>query len=192
MNEPSVQSTDSVLLDATTNRIIPSLRLSAAAGQGLEARDTGLYLGDTRGTGYVMVSLADQALGLLHATNTLVPWSSVTYDTLDAWTATTPTRVTLNTAGVYLACASVGFAAGAAGTIREADLLLSGGTLVSQRQMDTAGFNTSYTTVLNIKVVAEVVAGAYLEVLTYQDTGGSLALRNIGTVSTNMAVVRLR
>jgi hypothetical protein len=109
-------------------------------------------------------------------------WTAVSWDTSDklrtaTWLlGTNPTRLTFTQAGAYLVRASVEWGSSATG-VRSIGLRLNGGPgqLVPCRT-PAAGQPISVGTAATI----DVVAGDYLEVMVWQDSGGALNITNNG------------
>jgi hypothetical protein len=106
-----------------------------------------------------------------------ITWTSLVADT-EAFdtdtmhsTSTNTSRITIRRKGVYRICASAWFGSGA-GTLRYARLYKNG---VTQLSFVSAPANVIGGWMPHINCDAYLVAGDYIEVQSYQDSGGALA-----------------
>jgi hypothetical protein len=147
---------------------------TATAGQPLSASDWNTKVRDS------LEALAkparcrvyrSAALSLANATTIAIAWDAEEWDT-DAFhdLATNTTRLTAPRAGIYLVRASVYYGVAAGGVYRLAAISKNG---------TTEYYNTNRNgTQVSVEVIGEVsmVAGDYIEILSYQDSGGALSL----------------
>jgi hypothetical protein len=82
-------------------------------------------------------------------------------------------RITFNTAGLYLVTGCVEIGASAAGTKRYAFIMLNGTTVIG---IASAPFATVPVTWISVSTVYKFAAGNYVELKAHQDSGGNLTL----------------
>jgi hypothetical protein len=119
-------------------------------------------------------------LALANATNTPIPFDQTQYDsgtsTAQHETVTNPTRITCQQDGVYIVDAFVGFASNAAGQ-RYASMRKNGNVVQFVCEDGRDALSTDVTEIY-IGSQMRLTAGEYVEVLAWQNSGGSLNLRN--------------
>lgn len=100
-----------------------------------------------------------------------LPFNSEDFDTDNIHDVTTNnTRLTCNTAGVYLITVNVSFFMNATGS-RSLKILLNGSTIIG---MVTDNTSTILTMRLNINTIYKLSVGDYIEIQAYQDSGSAL------------------
>lgn len=98
---------------------------------------------------------------------TVISFARVRYDTNAFWSSSSPTQLTIAIAGKYLIGASVTYAANATG-VRQVGLRVNGGVYPAL-QVAPAGTDN-----FAISTVFPLVAGDYVELITYQTSGAAL------------------
>jgi hypothetical protein len=105
-------------------------------------------------------------------------WTSVTYDggasfdTDSMYSSGAQTRITINTAGIYLVIGGIGFASNATG-FRGARLIVSGATVIA---IDSRPPVNGDTTIITLSTLYEFTAGQYVECQAFQSSGGVLSV----------------
>lgn len=127
------------------------------------------------------------AITLTTATITYLTFDSERFDT-DAIHSTSSNtgRITCNTPGKYLIWANVSYAFNATGR-RFLGLRLNGTTLIGQ----IVHAPSTGSTELSISTVYDLAAADYIEVKTYQDSGGNLDIQAVGNYSPEFGMDRL-
>jgi hypothetical protein len=104
--------------------------------------------------------------------------------------STNNSRITINTAGDYVASALVAFAAHAAGT-RGIEIRLNGSTVLAAAQMEAVS-EASTGTILSLVMPPYTFAeNDYLQVLAFQSSGGALNALAAASYSPNFGVWRV-
>lgn len=96
-------------------------------------------------------------------------------------------RITFTTAGVYQVTGHVEFAASAGGTVRAVEIRVDGSTVIAQ--VNGPGLGASATVNLTVTAMYAFTAAQYVELLAYQDTGGSLNVLASGNYSPEFSAV---
>jgi hypothetical protein len=118
---------------------------------------------------------SDVDFNILSGVVTAVTFNQARFDTDSCWDPTNPTRLTANTAGVYVAYTSLAWWGNVNGA--RAIYLRQNGTLI--RAQSTGEINGLYggTEVLNCACVTYLDNGDYLEAVGWQNSGVTLGLR---------------
>jgi hypothetical protein len=180
------------LIAATANDT-PARLAVGTNGQVLTADSTaatGLKWGSATATarGCSLYLTADQSIAT--ATATMVSWNAEIYDT-DSYhdNSTNPTRITIPTGlgGKYLITVTLPFNANAVG--QRVGYIIKNGSLFYL----TAQGNLSATigAFINYSYTTSLVAGDYIEIQTYQDSGGALNLLGAVTYYADVQVTYL-
>jgi hypothetical protein len=124
-------------------------------------------------------------------TPTVLTFNSERFDTDGIHsTASNTSRLTCNTPGVYSIFANVLFDASGAGTVRIAQVRLNGTTLIGEMRLGpvsggalgtSVAFNTPY----------KLAIGDYVELIVYQDSGGSLNVLAIPSITPEFGMTRV-
>lgn len=117
------------------------------------------------------------------STDTFVVWNVEQYDTDSIHSPASPTRLTVQTEGLYLVIASIIFGGGTSGA-RSADIYQDG-VLVTR-----AGLIIAASGRLNVQQVFACVPGSYFQISVYQSSGGPLQLDQ-GTSCPFVSLTRL-
>jgi len=144
--------------------------------------------GTTGAKGCSLYRTADQSIA--NSTATLISWNNELYDT-DAYhdNSTNPTRITIPTGlgGKYLISTTLPYSQNAVG--QRVGYINKNGSLLYL----TAQGNLSATigTFVDYVYTAELVAGDYIEIQTFQDSGGALNVLGAVTYYVNVQVTYL-
>lgn len=112
---------------------------------------------------------ANQSLS--NTTDTTLAFNSERFDTDSMHdTVTNNSRITIQTAGIYLLSATVSFEANGTG-VRVVWLRLNGATKIAQQSAVPPGVNT---TDITIQTVYDLAAADYVQVLAYQSCGSPM------------------
>ena len=86
-----------------------------------------------------------------------------------------PTRLTCQIAGLYVAFGHVGFAASASGTQRQINIMLNGSTYIARasEQLEAGGSSGNVHRLI-VATLWRFAVADYIELQAYQDTGGAL------------------
>jgi len=95
-------------------------------------------------------------------------------------TSVSNTRITINTAGIYVVGFTGTFVAGADYVRTYAELRIAGSIGIARQQ--TSGTSTSVPQAINVSTVWQFAAGDYVEVLVFQDNTANAA-RNLELVA---------
>lgn len=127
------------------------------------------------------------ALSVSHLSTTAIAFDAETFDSNSMHdTVTNNSRIVLNKVGKWRISWQVVYAANATGS-RAAYILLNGSTVVSDRDTNNAGGAIlSYVNGSDV-VVASAITD-YIEVIPYQNSGGSLAL-TVGTATVYLSAI---
>ena len=109
------------------------------------------------------------------ATTVTIPLDTEAYDTNGMHSTTVnPSRVTFDRAGAWLVIGQLGYRAGVSATGRRIVMVSKNGIEISRAVSfpTTTAIPTAQTT-----VVTDAVAGDYVELLTYQDSGSTIDLQ---------------
>lgn len=98
------------------------------------------------------------------------------YDTDNMWAVANPTRITMNTAGLYLISGHAGFAPGGIGSLtkRSLRLTLGAGAVLLREVSDTVVASDTHYWNREVTLIAQFTAGQYVELKAFQDTGAPL------------------
>lgn len=120
-----------------------------------------------------------------NATDTKVAFNAIVFDDVGGWDSVN-NRYIVRTAGKYAVKTLLSYTGNAAG-IRDLQIKINGATRVRvQRLTNGPGYNTGVLGSRNF----DLVAGDYIEVFTYQDSGGALNLE-AGTQWTYLSVEKI-
>lgn len=104
-------------------------------------------------------------------------------------TVSNTSRLTVPVAGKYLISGTVSYAFHALGG-RMAAIRLNGTTHIVEAQCAPVGLASQYTQI-NVATIYDLAANDYVELIGYQDSGGSLAAKNYPNVAPEFMIVRL-
>jgi hypothetical protein len=128
------------------------------------------------------------ALSIANATITFIGLDAESFDTGTLHNnVTNNSRITVPSAGKYLATGTVYFAAGTADTPRVAYIYVNGSEV---NAVETSPPHASVTHSMPVIAVLDLAANDYVELAAYQASGGSLALA-VGSNRTWLAVAKL-
>lgn len=108
-----------------------------------------------------------------NATNTIISFSGVDYDTNTFWSAGSPSRLTVAVAGKYLLIGNLRWDVNATGR-RDIYITKNGAALVGVNQNAVTG--TLSATDMSTITLGDFAAGDYAELLGVQNSGGALNL----------------
>jgi hypothetical protein len=120
-------------------------------------------------------------------------WTAITFNAAvwqygAVWSVVNPTRLYAPVSGNYLISAGISFATNSTGA-RGAAIRLNGATFIrAGMTAAVAGFETHMPSVVK---VAQLVAGDYVEVMAYQDSGGALNAVVLGSLSPEVQLILL-
>lgn len=144
------------------------------AGRGLDLNGTSFRLGVD---GARVQRAATQSIA--NNTFTAVTFGTEEYDSGSYHdTSTNTSRLTVPVAGKYLITGSIEYAANATG-VRAAGIRMDGSTYIASQS--TASLGSVLATTVNVSVVRDLAANAYVELMAYQTSGGAL-----NTLANNM------
>lgn len=128
------------------------------------------------------------SLSIPTGVNTAIAFNSEKYDTSNIHNdSTNNTRLTVPETGIYLMIGSVGYAGNATGR-RELSIRVSGITTIS----DVAIVNLNTTSpLLSVSAMYSLVLGDYVELMTFQDSGGALLINTLNDYSPHFEIVRV-
>lgn len=141
---------------------------------GVTSRVTDSGTGNEIPNGGVLATLS-AAQTIATATSTAISWGAASQTNPNHWISGSPTRLTVQRAGVYELNASLLFATNSTG-VRRLLVFVNGvalGTGSNNSVQAVAGVATSVNFVSRKLTLA---AGAYVEIYAYQDSGGNLAV----------------
>lgn len=139
------------------------------------------------GLACVIKHSANQAI----ATNTFTKlvFDTEEYDPLNMHDPTTNnTRITIPQSGKYLVVAQVRFDTTTGGTIRQAEILKNGTTVIANERSLAASGVTAHFSVVTMR---NFTAGDYLEVRVYQDSGATVNIEAVDAYSPIFSVVKV-
>lgn len=137
------------------------------AGRGLDLSGTSFRLGVD---GARVQRAAAQSIA--NNTFTAVTFATEEYDSGSYHdTSTNTSRLTVPVAGKYLITGSIEYAANATG-VRAAGIRMDGTTYIASQS--TASLGAVLATTVNVSVVRDLAASAYVELMAYQTSGGNL------------------
>jgi hypothetical protein len=118
-----------------------------------------------------------RAAALSHTSNgnfQAISFDTETFTQTDSgmWAVGTPTRITIQTAGLYLITGSFELANNATG-VRGGDLILNGTTRLSYSFVTAS--NGSFGSAFALAATYSLAVGNYVEMRAYQNSGGNLA-----------------
>jgi hypothetical protein len=118
--------------------------------------------------------------------DTALTFDSERYDNAELHsTSTNPSRLTAQQAGTYLITGHVNFVPASSG-VRGLRMRLNGGTFIAGSFVPSAGGLVD--TVLSVATVYHLAAGDYVELIVYQNSGGSLTVRATPNFSPEFAM----
>jgi hypothetical protein len=121
--------------------------------------------------------------------DTVVSWSSANYDNNSMFSAGTPNRITVNTAGIYLVTATFAWPSNSTG--ERIGWIQLNGTNATRWGNRRGGAWSSGPTEFSITAQINCVAGDYIQAGVYQSSGGNLDLQGVATGATRMEVARI-
>jgi len=108
---------------------------------------------------------------------TTLSFSTVTFDQGAFWNIANPDRLTISIPGVYWIGGAVEFAANANG-VRAIGIRLGGATIIAWSLIDNPGAAPQPS--MGISTLYPLVAGNYLEIIVYQNSGAPLNSLTVG------------
>lgn len=126
--------------------------------------------------------------GIVTATSTVITWETADVNTDNNWVVGTPSRVTINTAGIYLIRAHCWMEASSTG-FRQLDIVKNGTTPIGTEFKPTYG--ASLQTQLTTQALLALAANDYLEAYVYHTQGSNLKLGTAAFESPLMSVYRM-
>ena len=108
-----------------------------------------------------------------YTTGTVITWQSARYDTDSMWSAGAPTRLTVNTPGIYLITFYVYVAAVATMTHIQPDILIDG----NQFQTNFFPSTNSTTAYEGVSATASLTAGQFIGGSVYFNSGSSHVIK---------------
>lgn len=162
----------------TTPRTWVALEYPTAAQFNTHVRDNIAFLANPpscRVYNSAAASIANNTATILGTTGaTTAFFNSERWDTDSMHsTVTNPGRITINTAGLYLVAAHMGFVPNASG-YRQAYLRLNGSTIICVETI--AASSSGAGTDLNPATIYKFAVNDYIEVVVHQTSGGALNL----------------
>ncbi|MHB9144732.1 MAG: hypothetical protein ACYC5Y_05275 [Symbiobacteriia bacterium] len=191
-----------LMLDLTDGLVYRKAIVGQAAG--IESAFWGAYLFRVDQSGNLTVGgkLLHTGLGARVASDVAQSiannaWTELTFN-LESWdtdaihdTVANNTRLTCQTAGKYLITGNVEFAANAAGDRRLA-IRLGGalGSYIAEQSANAVG-TAGVPSVLSISTIYDLAAGAYVELMAYQGSGGALNTNPDGEFSPVFSMIKV-
>lgn len=126
--------------------------------------------------------------GIVTGTNTAVSWETAAINSDNMYSAGAPTRLTIQTAGLYLVRGAVSFEATATG-IRRAFIRVNNVAIIALEQRDTLG--ASFTTIVNVGTFYVFSASDYIELVVFHDRGSDLSLMAASDYAPVLTATRL-
>jgi len=126
------------------------------------------------------------AQSIPNATETAVSFDTERFDYDNMWSAASPTRITINTAGVYVVTGAIQWATISSGHAYVA-LRVNGTTYIATQRSSAPGT----TLPLTIAGIWEFSVGDYVEMMVHQASGAALNLNASPAMSPELAVVRI-
>jgi hypothetical protein len=153
---------------------------------GLPASDINTYLNNYDNA--AAVSLTSN-FNISNGADTVITWSAAEYDNNTMFSAGTPDRLTIKTAGVYIVTATICYPSNSNGE-RIAWIQKNGTTATRWGNRRGGGWTTGNT---EFSIAAQITCAVndYIQIGTYQSSGGTLALQSVATSRTRMEVARL-
>lgn len=129
------------------------------------------------------------AQSIPNATLAALSFNSERFDTDSIHsTSSNTSRLTCNTAGLYLITGAVAFDANAAG-IRSLRVRLNGATYLANQQVNASGGGLD--SMLTVSTLYQMAAGDYVEMVVYQNSGGSLNCQSASNYSPEFGMVKV-
>ena len=124
-----------------------------------------------------------------NATDTVLSWTDLDFDTDSMWSGAAPDRLTITTTGIYLVTATVSFIASSTGE-RIAYIIKNGSGATRFGQMRIGANATANETTLSVSAFVDIAtSGDYIGVGVYQSAGtGTATVLGSGTSPTNLSV----
>ena len=121
--------------------------------------------------------------------DSVITWSSASYDNNTMFSAGTPNRLTVKTAGIYVCTATIAWASNSTGE-RISWFQLNGSSAARWGNRRGGAWSTGPT---EYSICAQISCAAndYIQVGFWQASGGNLALSSAATGRTSMEVARL-
>lgn len=117
-----------------------------------------------------------------------ISFSATRWDTDTMWSSGSPTRLTVHTAGKYLATAGVEFAGSSAGTSRQLQLRVNAATIIA---MSSHGPIGTATINMNASAVWDFAINDYVEVIAYQDSGAAINVLTDAAFSPEFSMAKI-
>ena len=127
-------------------------------------------------------------LNIANGTDTVITWSAAEYDNNSMFSAGTANRLTIQTAGIYVVTATVCYPSNSNGE-RIAWIQKNGTNATRWGNRRGGGWTTGNT---EFSVTAQITCAVsdYIQIGTYQSSGGTLALQSVATSRTRLEVSR--
>lgn len=152
----------------------------------LTSADTNTYLNNNFAAGVSLT--ADQSVA--NGTDTVVSWTAALYDNNTMFSAGTPNRLTVKTAGVYIVTATICWPSNSTGE-RINWIQLNGSTTTRYGNRRGGGWTTGPTE-YSIAAQINCVVNDYIQLGVYQSSGGALSMNGTAaTGRTRMEVAKL-
>jgi len=166
----------------TTPRTWQPGELVTAALLNEQLRDNLQTLYDQRNMGVRVYRNSNQSI----PTNTYTPisFTNALYDPQSLFSLSTPTRLTVILAGVYLITGHCQWSSTQA--VRVAQLRLNGITPIASQSAVNSGLSVSAT--LSVSTLYALDVGDYVELLAYHEAGGNLNVLNADYLSPHLAI----
>lgn len=122
-------------------------------------------------------------------TATAVSFDRTRFDGEGMWAAAQPARLTCPASGLYLICGHIAFAQNSTGR-RMLTLQVNGSLLIAGQS--APGFGTSgHNTLLSAAALWQLEEGDFIEMLAYQSSGSSLAVKCLAAYSPELSMTRI-
>ncbi len=152
----------------------------------LPASDINTYLNNFDNA--AAVSLTSN-FNISNGADTVITWSAAEYDNNTMFSAGTPDRLTIKTAGIYVVTATITWPSNATGE-RISWIQKNGSATVRWGNRRGGGWASGVT---EYSVAAQITCAVndYIQIGNYQNSGGTLALQSASTNRTRMEVGRI-
>jgi hypothetical protein len=152
----------------------------------LPASDINTYLNNFDNA--AAVSLTSN-FNISNGADTVITWSSAEYDNNTMFSAGTPDRLTIKTAGIYVVTATITWPSNSTG--ERISWIQKNGTTGTRWGNRRGGAWSSGVTEYSIAAQITCAVNDYIQIGNYQNSGGTLALQSAATSRTRMEVSRI-